>query len=1521
MPEHPTNPARDPTSDRPGRPERCEPSLVRGVRRWVLLRQRWFRKLERWQRWTVRVGVGVPLLLIAAFFVLTRSPLTGAILLPRLSAALNLGIEADSVYVRLNGVLVLEGVRARIPGVDGPAGLVAQIERLSADVDWPSTLRGSARVREVDLLQPVIRVSQSIKDESLNIERFRLLEGPRRVIPSRPGLAAPPLDLPRVLATDGAIELCEHDDGVFAVLKRLPVDGMLTPAPGGERGYVVALTEHRTERPGRRGTTGLGFQLRGRFDSTSIALEMDNFSLADWPPSTVPTPFRELFAKLALQGDVTRAAFGYDDREGVTAELAIEGGELSLPIEPEGAPPPGAERMRMRGVTGSATFKQNSVLVRARGVLEDLPYTVTLLYDGTSVDSPFTCEIVCEKFRVDEHPRLLPYAPALVRKRLETFSGPTATLSTTLQISRGHATASGPGEIRFKGWMDLSNGRAAFDKFPYPFENISGRVSFDNNGVEIRDVTGVSPSGARLKAHGVVAPAHEDAEIDIFVTVEGAPVDEAIEEAFGPGRDRLMHALFNKPKHQALVDAGLILTPDEAVRLRAELDAALASRATEPDDPAALERRIADLQRRLETPVFDFGGLADISVHVHRPLGDQVEWETNIDIRLAHAGLVPDAFPLPVHLRDVTCQIRNEQATISGGEYRGLMGGTAEVTGTFSLPPTKRPDADPRPDVTIEARAFPLDALMIHALPGPDDGALKKSLRALGLSGSGVGRVRIAPLDLLGRAQRAERTPTGFDAALTVSGVTVAPPEPGSAPDAVPPEALVADGTGSIAVTERTLDLKLDALTAGAVGAGVPVKVHTVATFGFRPEPGAPATAPEITATVVGAGLDFRAPVERIIRAFSARAADEVVRLRARYSPEGFADAETRIVVADNATRSVGLDVTNLRGAAFDWLGGRVGLAESLGRVEVECARGVSARFDGLAGAMTFDGAPLSGVKLDGWYRFTPTPDGAAPFEGADRVLHVAAENGRFESPFVTAVLAAPVGRDRLAAYEKLKPRGTFSADVDIRDGWQTPIDAATPGKLKVAGTLEPRSFACEIDGVPVAFERCAGWITFGGAEGVFNRLAGHAANWSFTVDGDWRQAAGGGLVLDLALASTGSALTPDARVVIPEKLRKSLDDIKLKIEGPFNLQDARLTLLAGVEPSKAWTRFRGNMGFERVSIEAGASISECAGRLSATYEQPAGGVPDYRVSVFADQMSIAGAIASDARAVIQSGAHPGEVVIPLFSGDCHGGRFAGHVRVAPAGQGDREFEATFQAGGVDFGLLLHDLSAKMRSVALAADPAADLPPAKPRPEPGQRGSLDAEMSVAGFVSVPETRRGRGMIRVTGEGVRVIDLPGVLPLIEVSNLQLPAGDALDHAEACYFVDGGVVSFDSILIDSGTIEIAGYGTMQWPSMEMDLRFNSRSARPIPMVSWLFQGIRDQLVATGVRGKPNKPDVKLISMPGPRRMLGSAVGAEETDRARQLRALERRAGLSRAPIRPTPGPGTRPSSSADATTDGP
>ena len=142
-------------------------------------------------------------------------------------------------------------------------------------------------------------------------------------------------------------------------------------------------------------------------------------------------------------------------------------------------------------------------------------------------------------------------------------------------------------------------------------------------------------------------------------------------------------------------------------------------------------------------------------------------------------------------------------------------------------------------------------------------------------------------------------------------------------------------------------------------------------------------------------------------------------------------------------------------------------------------------------------------------------------------------------------------------------------------------------------------------------------------------------------------------------------------------------------------------------------------------------------------------------------------------------------MLLPMLTGVCHSGRFSGKVRIAPAASGEREYTAAFQLAGVDFGRC----STSSRPSRTA------------RPPPRARGLLDAELTLGGLVDAPETRRGRGSFRVTGKDVRVLNLPGILPLIEVSNLQLPANDSLDYAEASFFVDAGLISFERLAVYS------------------------------------------------------------------------------------------------------------------------
>src|SRR5690242_3215980 len=98
-------------------------------RHW-LMRPLWLRRVRRRHRWLLRFLIGVPLLLIGVILLLARSPLTKVLVAGRLEQALNLEVDADSVYVRMDGWLVMDRARFHLPGVPGRAGQFLSVARV-----------------------------------------------------------------------------------------------------------------------------------------------------------------------------------------------------------------------------------------------------------------------------------------------------------------------------------------------------------------------------------------------------------------------------------------------------------------------------------------------------------------------------------------------------------------------------------------------------------------------------------------------------------------------------------------------------------------------------------------------------------------------------------------------------------------------------------------------------------------------------------------------------------------------------------------------------------------------------------------------------------------------------------------------------------------------------------------------------------------------------------------------------------------------------------------------------------------------------------------------------------------------------------------------------------------------------------------------------------------------------------------------------------------------------------------------
>jgi hypothetical protein len=176
---------------------------------------------------------------------------------------------------------------------------------------------------------------------------------------------------------------------------------------------------------------------------------------------------------------------------------------------------------------------------------------------------------------------------------------------------------------------------------------------------------------------------------------------------------------------------------------------------------------------------------------------------------------------------------------------------------------------------------------------------------------------------------------------------------------------------------------------------------------------------------------------------------------------------------------------------------------------------------------------------------------------------------------------------------------------------------------------------------------------------------------------------------------------------------------------------------------------------------------------------------------------------------------------------------------------------------------------------------------------------MHADLALTGPLGDPDQRVGRGYVRVAGGSI--VALPGLINLIEASNLKLPTGSRLNLAEAEFYTDGPTIAFERLSASSDAIEILGYGTMDWTSRDIDLRFRSRSIEPIPVLSGIIEGLRDELITIRVTGAPGSISYAPEQFGTTKRLLDSMFGKPETEQQRRLREVESRTRVGSGRLR--------------------
>ena len=500
-------------------------------------------RTARRRRWTRRCVIALGLLagVVVGGLYFGRGALTRGVALSRLEAALGYEATSEPAEILPGGWVSLPELALRTRDVPGEAGEVLRAQRVELDIDWvKAAFSPQEAVRSVRLIRPVFRASVNVETGALNLSGG-----------GSGGGASPPSTLPPVAVEGARLVFGEHggrgESAWFAPLHAIEISGWMRPEGGGAYGVSLSEGSNGGRTPASlEGTVDLD-DGRGDFELRDVDFGALRFG-------GMNTPSASLLRRLSVDGRLPLATLSYqaDGTYLVAADLTDVDVMAPAPIlNPDAAGAPD-QLLNLSGVTGRLEIDREGLHADFVGLFEDLDARVVIETAGLSAGADGSVEVIVSDYRLGPTPPLLPFAPALAAEFVQRFSGPAAVINGRVRVVQEDGAASASGLF---AWRE---GSAAFEDFPYPISEISGRMTFDSSGVYVTDMRGVGPTGAPISAEVLAIPPGDEAEIGARIVAERAPLDEHLFNAIGGERGEVLAGLFSGEATRGIEPGGVV---------------------------------------------------------------------------------------------------------------------------------------------------------------------------------------------------------------------------------------------------------------------------------------------------------------------------------------------------------------------------------------------------------------------------------------------------------------------------------------------------------------------------------------------------------------------------------------------------------------------------------------------------------------------------------------------------------------------------------------------------------------------------------------------------------------------------------------------------------------------------------------------------------------------------------------------------------------------------------------------------
>ena len=886
-------------------------------------------------------------------------------------------------------------------------------------------------------------------------------------------------------------------------------------------------------------------------------------------------------------------------------------------------------------------------------------------------------------------------------------------------------------------------------------------------------------------------------------------------------------------------------------------------------------------------------------------------------------GVLYSKFPYPMWFTDGELEIAWDQIRIIKDVHLvGPTGGNVVVTGFVDRKRT--PSYHLEEHLSIEVDPIPVDSYLVHALPGKFKDAEEKAKwpgSLITTAGRAVAGLNLdGDISMKGEITRAPTSSKAqYEFEITMKNGHTVPFQYLEKRESLkegsskrfwdwPIDLPLRDVSGVISVTRHGLSIKE---MSGYTGKDAEMRASGTLDWGSGMT--------DIDLLFNSRHLKYQPSLIELAGGVGGAKAEKAMRdFQDRYQPEGVFDGNFKW--QRDKERGERFFVTLLpQGGSLAFDGDRVEFAGVKGEVlirngevgfrNLSASLGSSERPDERFGNLTVDGVVVG------------SPDGKAPWKGsltggkfdapflggvlksfgrsdiANQFQRLDA-NGLFDASFGKyAINTENTGKNKsddersAAAVEYVNENDIVNVDqMDTPD----PTVGSTPFQL----TLRPIDMGFTWKGNRYETKNYRGEINAVGEEIRFNDLSGEFQDGRFSLDGTVNHQHGLKANLDLSL--TADALSDRARAILPKVAVQTIDALGLTVGDSLRVEDAHLDYddpsfsLPSHDPNVSEEmnsprslpvaiHFTGTIVLANAKMEVPVSITDMSGRITMDIMRGMNDDwPKSDINADIDSMRAEGRLIENATMSIQSARKRGLLLIPSVIGECYGGLITGTAQVQlPIDDDFGYYETDIKLANIRVAPFIADTKTKMEQEKAAAavheakqvtvengntNPTNGTVSADngflstKNAEPSAPGTGIAHISLSGTIGEPESKRGRGSIQVrNGE---LYDVPLAMWVLQLSSLAAPVATSFRDADIEFYIRGSQFVFERLELLSPTMTLNGSGKITYPSGQIDMRFRSSSRMRAPLLSDVWEWLRDTIFSVHVTGTLDEPVTQLV-----------------------------------------------------------